>query len=125
MIHAPQGTRRTLLGVERSFAGRRWTERLDGASEAIALAIAQRHGLGDVLARVLAGRGVLCDDAAAFLDPRIRTLLPDPFVLAGMERAVSRIADAIESRSTIGIFGDYDVDGAVSAALMAEFLAHA
>ncbi len=116
---------KALLGVERSLAGRRWTARLDGVSEAVALAIAQRHGLADALARVLAGRGVSCDDAESFLDPRLRTLLPDPFVLVDMPKAVARLADAVERGAVIGVFGDYDVDGAASAALLAEFLAHA
>ena len=116
---------KALLGVERSLAGRRWTARLDGVSEAVALAIAQRHGLGDALARVLAGRGVSCDEAESFLDPRLRTLLPDPFVLVDMAKAAATLADAVERGAVIGVFGDYDVDGAASAALLAEFLAQA
>ena len=114
-----------LLGVERSLAGRRWTARLDDASEAVAMAIAQRHGLADALARVLAGRGVRTDDVEAFLDPRLRSLLPEPFTLVGMQAAAVRIANAIQGGAAIGIFGDYDVDGAVSAALLAEFLEQA
>src|SRR4051794_7224999 len=101
-LRSPDGPK-ALLGVERSLAGRRWIARLDPAREAIALAIAQRHGLADALARVLAGRGVVSDDVEAFLEPRLRTLLPDPFVLLGMEAAVRRLADAIEQGDMVGV----------------------
>src|SRR5690606_14369072 len=72
---------RTFLGVERSIAGRRWIERLDAEGSARALAMAQRHEMNDILARVLAGRGVLPDDAPAFLQPTLKGLMPDPSVL--------------------------------------------
>ncbi len=88
----------------------------------MALAIAQRHSLPDLVARVLAGRGVNADEATAFLDPTLKTLMPDPFVLTDMEALASRVADAIVSGERIAIFGDYDVDGATSAALFARFL---
>ncbi len=110
------------LGVARSALGRTWTERCDSARSITALAIAQTHGLPDVLARVLAGRGVAVADAPAFLSPRLRELMPDPHRLTDMEAAASRLADAIERGQTVAIFGDYDVDGACSAALLAEYL---
>ena len=87
-----------------------------------ALAIVQRHELPDLLARVLAGRGVEVEEAAAFLDPTVRTLMPDPGGLADMAVAAARIADAVERRETVAIFGDYDVDGATAAATLARFL---
>lgn len=92
--------------MERSFTGRRWTPRLDDAGEAVALALAQRHGLEDALARVLAGRGVGVETAEVFLDPRLRTLMPDPSVLAGMDAAVACLADAVTAGAVVGIFGD-------------------
>ncbi len=110
------------LGVERSLLGRRWQARLDRAGEARAEAIAQAHGFDDVLARVLAGRGVTTETALAWLDPTLRDLMPDPLTLLDMDRAVDRLAAAIEAGEQIAIFGDYDVDGACSAALLAEFL---
>jgi single-stranded-DNA-specific exonuclease len=88
-----------------------------------ALAIAQTHGVPDVLARVLAGRGIAVGDTPAFLAPRLRELMPDPHTLTDMEAAAARLADAVERRETVAIFGDYDVDGACSAALLAEYLA--
>src|SRR5690606_5750297 len=90
----------------------------------IAMAIAQSHGVPDIVARVLAGRGVDQDGAARFLDPTIRDLLPDPRSLTDMDKAAERIADAVERRQKVAIFGDYDVDGATSSALMKRFLAH-
>ncbi len=112
----------SLLGVDKSWTNRRWIPRLGRDADALALALAQRHGLDDVLARVLAGRGIGLDAAEAFLDPRLRTLMPDPAVLQDMHRAVALLADVVQAGAKIGIFGDYDVDGAASSALLAEFL---
>jgi single-stranded-DNA-specific exonuclease len=113
---------RYFLGVERSATGRAWRDRLDERASARALAIVQRHDLPELLARVLAGRGVEVEDALAFLDPTVRTLMPDPDTLAGMAVAAARIADAIGRGETVAIFGDYDVDGATAAATLARFL---
>ncbi|MFO1118360.1 MAG: single-stranded-DNA-specific exonuclease RecJ [Beijerinckiaceae bacterium] len=110
------------LDVESSLAGRPWRPRLDLAGEARALAIVQRHGLGDLLARVLAGRGVGIDEANAYLDPTIKALMPDPSTLRGMDEAVERLLAAVSGKQKIAVFGDYDVDGACAAALMAAFL---
>ncbi|PSC03173.1 single-stranded-DNA-specific exonuclease RecJ [Alsobacter soli] len=113
---------RPFLGVERSATGRRWRDRLDDAGQAAALAIVQDHGLDDVLARVLAGRGVASAEAPAFLEPRLRHLLPDPSSLIDMDAAAARLADAVERGETVAIFGDYDVDGASSSALLGSYL---
>jgi single-stranded-DNA-specific exonuclease len=113
---------RTILGVEESLRGRPWSSRLDIAGEAQALAIAQLGGFGDLLSRVLAGRGVTPADAAAYLEPTVRDLMPDPSVLADMDRAVDRLALAILEGQPVAIFGDYDVDGASSSALLADYL---
>ena len=72
---------RAFLGVDRSVTGQRWVSRLDQAGQNRALAISQLHGLPELVARVLAGRGVSVDDAPGFLDPTIRTLMPDPYRL--------------------------------------------
>jgi len=87
-----------------------------------ATAFAQTHGLPDVLARVLAGRGIGVRDAPRFLEPRLRDLLPDPNILRDMDAAAARLAEAVVRGETVAIFGDYDVDGACSAALLAEYL---
>ena len=115
---------RAFLGVEQSATGQRWIARLDQAGENRALAMSQSHGLPDLISRVLAGRGVGFDEAPEFLDPTLRRLMPDPYLLTDCERAAERIADAIARREKVTVFGDYDVDGACSAALMTRFLRH-
>ncbi len=114
---------RPVLGVAASLRGRPWTPRLDAGGEARALAIAQLGGHGDILARVLAARGVAPDAAAAYLDPTLRALMPDPAVLVDLDNAVAQLADAVAAGMKIAIFGDYDVDGACAAALLADYLA--
>lgn len=116
--------RRYFLDVRNSANGLAWEHRLDQRQENAALAIAQGHGVPDLVARILAGRGVTADETAGFLDPTIRDLLPDPASLTDMDTAATRIAEAIRRREAVAIFGDYDVDGAASSALMKRFLAH-
>src|SRR5215207_1858169 len=110
------------LGVTRSVLGRAWVDRCEPTRAMAATAIAQTHGLPDVLARVLAGRGIGVRDAPRFLEPRLRDLLPDPNILRDMDAAAARLAEAVVRGETVAIFGDYDVDGACSAALLAEYL---
>jgi single-stranded-DNA-specific exonuclease len=76
----------------------------------------------DLLARVLAGRGVELSAVPGFLAPRLRDLMPDPDTLVAMPEATARLADAVQRGERVAIFGDYDVDGACSAALLAEYL---
>jgi single-stranded-DNA-specific exonuclease len=118
----PEAQQRFFLGVEKSARGRAWRDRLDARGTALALAIAQRQGVPDMLARILAGRGVEAADAESYLDPAVKRLMPDPDTLTGMREAASRIADAIERPESVAIFGDYDVDGATSSALLARYL---
>jgi len=106
----------SFAGLERSVLGRRWQPRL--ADPRAALALAQRAGLSETVARILAGRGVDAEHAAAFLDPRIRDAMPDPSHLKDMDKAVDRLIAALDANEPIAIFGDYDVDGATSAALL-------
>src|ERR1043165_6094411 len=113
---------RFFLGVERSFGGRAWKDRLDERGSARALAIAQRYGLDELLARVLAGRNVDVDEGESYLDPTIKRLMPDPHVLTDMDRAARRIADAAIRGESVAIFGDYDVDGSTASALLCRYL---
>jgi single-stranded-DNA-specific exonuclease len=112
------------LGVAHSLTNKLWRDRLDARGAAKALAIVQRYQLPELLARVLAGRGVELDAVDDFLDPTIRKLMPDPFTVTQMEAAAKRIADAAQRGEKVAIFGDYDVDGATSAALLAWHLRH-
>ena len=118
------GERRLFLDVRQSATGVSWEHRLTERQDMIALAIAQGHGVPDIVARVLAGRGVTAEQTERFLDPTIRDLLPDPTSLTDMDRAAARIAAAVIAREKVAIFGDYDVDGAASSALLKRFLAH-
>jgi len=111
------------LDVERSALGRPWRPRLDAAGELSALAIAQVGGQDELIARVLAGRAVAPEAVERYLDPTLRDLMPDPFVLRDMETATERLARAVRRGERVAIFGDYDVDGACSAALISEYLA--
>lgn len=120
----PEAPSRFFLGVEKSARGRAWRDRLDARGTALALAIAQHHGVPEMLARILAGRGVEAADAESYLDPAVKRLMPDPDTLTGMREAASRIADAIGRCESVAIFGDYDVDGATSSALLARYLRH-
>ncbi|HEX2581955.1 MAG TPA: single-stranded-DNA-specific exonuclease RecJ [Dongiaceae bacterium] len=109
-----------LLDVRSSVSGRLWHQR--AGSEREALAIAQKLGLPELVARLLAQRGQTADSAERFLEPRLRDMLPDPAILADAEKAAQRIARAVMEGETIGLLGDYDVDGATSAALWIRFL---
>ena len=103
------------------MTGRRWVGppvEVDRAAEAIA----QQTDLPRPVAQVLARRGVDAADAAAFLEPSLRDLLPDPRSLRDMEKAAGRFLAAVRSRQRIAIFADYDVDGGSSAALLIVWL---
>jgi len=107
------------LGISNSLGGRFWS--LREADERAVLGLAQQTELPEIVARVLAARGVSMETAAAFLNPTLRELLPDPSTFKDMDKAAARIVRAFEAGETIAIFGDYDVDGATSSALLARF----
>ncbi|WP_306117838.1 MULTISPECIES: single-stranded-DNA-specific exonuclease RecJ [unclassified Roseitalea] len=113
---------RPFLDVRVSACERRWVERLTPRQANIALDIAQTHGIEDIVARVLAGRNVTVEAAPGFLDPTIRALMPDPSVVTDLNAAAARIVQAIANGERVAIFGDYDVDGAASSALLQRFL---
>ncbi len=107
------------FGVEGSLGGRRWRWREEGA---LGPGHAQRLGVPEIIGRLLAARGITPEAAGDFLNPTLRAQLPDPFVLRDMEQASERLARAVIGAETVAVFGDYDVDGASAAALMAELL---
>jgi single-stranded-DNA-specific exonuclease len=109
------------LGVEHSATGRRWVG--PGPEvERLGLAIAQTLEVPEIVGRVLAGRGVTPEGAEAYLNPTLRALMPDPSVLAGMDAAADRLAAAVIKDQRIAVFGDYDVDGGASVALLCTWL---
>lgn len=107
------------LGVTRSIGGRRW--RLRNTDDRLALALAQQAGLPEILGRVLAGRGIGLEELEDHLNPSLRRLLPDPSRFRDMDAAAERLADAIIDNEAVAVFGDYDVDGATSTALLNRF----
>ena len=93
--------------------------------ERAGLAIAQRLSLPEIVGRLLAGRGIGPEAAESFLNPTLRDLLPDPSRFRDMDKAAERLARAVRQGEGIAVFGDYDVDGATSSALLARFFAAA
>jgi single-stranded-DNA-specific exonuclease len=106
------------FGVARSFTGRRWL--LKPVDERLETELLRE--ISPVLARLLALRGVTLPEAADYLSPRLKKLLPDPGILKDMDRAIARVSQALEAGEAIAVFGDYDVDGSTSAALLSDFL---
>lgn len=108
------------FGVTRSFSGRAW--HLRQADDALARRLELAGGIPPVLARVLAARGARPDDLEDLLRPTLKRLLPEPCTLLEMDRAVARFIRALAERERIAVFGDYDVDGSSSAALLCGYL---
>ncbi|WP_308910116.1 single-stranded-DNA-specific exonuclease RecJ [Pseudokordiimonas caeni] len=110
-----------VLGVRQSVSGRAWIAR--SASKRMGAMIAERHSLPLVVGEMLAGRGVDPDEVESFLNPSLRDSLPDPSTITDMDKAVARLATAIQAGERIAVFGDYDVDGATSSALLHRYMA--
>ncbi len=108
------------LGVDRSVKGQAWVPRISHNRDADA--IAGHYDVPELLARVLAGRGVPFDDVPAYLNPTLRDLMPQPEALADLPAGAKALADAICKSWQIGVIGDYDVDGMTSVSLLSMFL---
>jgi single-stranded-DNA-specific exonuclease len=112
---------RAFLNVEGSATSRRWVGP-SGEDDRLAQAMEQDTGLPTPVCRTLVRRGVAAPDAAAFLAPTLRDLMPDPRSMRDMEPAAARIVMAARNHQRIAIFADYDVDGGTSAALLIDWL---
>ncbi len=110
----------TFLDVAKSALGKRWVERPTDPSRA--LAIAQRLNSGEIVGRLLSARGVELEQAELYLNPSLKSDMPDPSIVADMDRAAARLAQAVRDGEKVAIFGDYDVDGATSSALLTRYL---
>jgi single-stranded-DNA-specific exonuclease len=97
------------LNVERSISGQPWRWRRSGEPGLTPDALCDE---------LLLARGVERDDLPRHRDPRIRDFLPDPSCFQDMDKGAKRLADAVEAGESVAIFGDYDVDGATSAAVL-------
>ncbi|GCD53337.1 single-stranded-DNA-specific exonuclease RecJ [Acetobacter pasteurianus] len=122
--HSEEASSPVVLGVEASLIGRRWVWRAgaeDPALMRLGAALAQQLGIPEIVGRLLAMRQITPDHAPHFLEPKLRSLMPDPSSLTDMNKAAERMAKAVQNREVIGIFGDYDVDGACASAILASF----
>ncbi len=103
-----------------SVLGKVWSFKT--IDERSSLLLSQRLGLPDILARILVNRSIEDEKSAEFfLNPTLKTHLPDPFCLLDMQRGVSLLVNMCRSKKPIGILADYDVDGATSSALLRRF----
>ncbi|GHS91452.1 single-stranded-DNA-specific exonuclease RecJ [Alphaproteobacteria bacterium] len=102
-----------------SLSGKQWI--FKSADELKILALQQKFGLSDSLARILAGRHVSLEAIPSFLTPKIQDLMPDPSRLLDIDTAVQRVQKAIHNAEKIVVYGDYDVDGATSVALLVRY----
>ncbi|MBT3787630.1 MAG: single-stranded-DNA-specific exonuclease RecJ [Alphaproteobacteria bacterium] len=109
-----------VLSVEQSVSGRRWENR--EGDDRMARAISQQYDLPDVVGRLLVARGVDVNDVDSYLNPTLKDLLPNPSILQDMDLAAGHLSAAIQNGEKIAVFGDYDVDGATSSALLTRFL---
>jgi len=112
----------SVLNVEKSLGDKRWC--FLPADDDLVTRIAQTHNLPEFVSRLLAQRGVVADDIERFLNPTLRDHFPDPFSLIAMREFADDLADCIINKTPIGIFADFDVDGATSAAILTRFLRH-
>src|SRR5256885_6535902 len=108
------------FGVAQSFTGRNW--RLRASNPEAARALARSADLSPLLCDLLLARGIGPNEAADYLNPTLKRLLPEPLLLSDMYKAVERARAAVERGEQIAVFGDYDVDGSCAAALLCEFL---
>ena len=111
------------MGVAISASGARWQESPKAVTDIdldrFAAGLAQNFAdLPLPIARILAARGISAEALPTYINPKLRDLLPDPSRFRDMDRAAARLADCVEAGEPIGVFGDYDVDGAAAAALL-------
>lgn len=108
----------TVCGVERSLSGREWRWR-DGIMQ---LGEGPVGPQDDIVTQLLLARGVARGELARHRQPTLRAFLPDPSEFADMDEAAERLAEAVLAGEKVAVFGDYDVDGATSAALLIRLL---
>lgn len=110
------------LGITHSISGQPWHWRRTSASMGGAERGGESLAPDDLVTQLLMARGVPRDDIERQRAPTLRGFMPDPSLFRDMDAAAARLADAVEAREAVTIFGDYDVDGATSAALLVRLL---
>ena len=117
-----------LSEVSASLSGAKWVmERSNHSQDVVrrqALRLQDTHALPPSICLYLARKGVFSEEVDTFLEPKLKMLLPEPFLFKGMPEAIQRLVQAVEQQEKIGIFGDYDVDGACSAAVFYKVLTY-
>ncbi len=111
-----------VLNVKESLNRARWV--VAPTEQDVVARIAREHGVPEIIARLLNARGVAPDAVERFLYPRLSHHFPDPFSLAGMDDLADYLADAVIAGRRMAVFGDFDVDGATSTALLVRFFRH-
>ncbi|GMN01603.1 single-stranded-DNA-specific exonuclease RecJ [Erythrobacter sp. MTPC3] len=111
-----------VLGVSKSLNGRAWLWRGGNMDLGESSASGMSSLDYDILSQLLMTRGVAADDVSRHANPTMRGFLPDPSEFRDMDQAAERIAQAILAQEKVTVYGDYDVDGATSAALLVELL---
>jgi len=117
---APRPDTDRLFGVSQSLTGRHWLAQPTDARHVQRLSAALGPGT-DLLARLLAIRGVMAEDVDEFLAPTLKTTFPDPSSFFDMDRAAEMVLDALIAGKTVTVFADYDVDGGTSSAILARY----
>ena len=102
-----------------SVSGKNWLFKSFDSSEVSKLA--ENYSLSEITAKLLSIRKKNIEDVDSFLNPKIKNLLPNPLILKDMSTAIERTYKSILKDELIGIFGDYDVDGASSTAILARY----
>ena len=105
--------------IDTSVSGKNWISKKYSLEKLNFLK--DNFNLSEILSKLIAIRNIKIEDVNLFLNPKIKNLLPNPFTLKDMDKAVSRTIEAIKKNETIGIFGDYDVDGATSTAVLGNY----
>lgn len=112
----------SLFNIEKSLMQSRWV--MPDIELSIIEQVARKHGLPEAVARLLCARQVGDEDVPRFLNPTLKNDFPDPFSLTGMRELAEDVSEAILKKRKISIFGDFDVDGATSSAVLHRFLKH-
>ena len=105
------------LEVDKSLSNRKWVGPTS-QQERLATSLVQQHGVSQLTALLSVKRGVVSDDLASYLSPKLKSLMPDPYVLQDMQTGAERLIKALTQKENICIFADYDVDGTVSASIL-------
>ena len=102
-----------------SVRGKNWISK-DFNSDEIDF-IKTNYFLDETVAKLLSIRKIKKEEIKFFLEPSIKNILPNPFILKDMDKSIERTVNAINNKEKIGIFGDYDVDGATSTAILGQY----